>query len=107
MEESYAADASKLPAEGIDAKLEALGYGPEGDRELVEAILNFSRLLLEKCGNRSLYSSSERLGDLLNTTSLSLLRCTLRLALCLLNGITHVNAVLINKVCWLPTTVLI
>ncbi|KAJ5102585.1 hypothetical protein N7532_003114 [Penicillium argentinense] len=81
--ESYAADPSKAPAEGIDAKLNALGYGPQGDRELLEAILNFSRLLLEKCGNRSLYSSSERLGDLLNTTSLSLLECTLRLALCL------------------------
>ncbi|KAJ5637707.1 hypothetical protein N7490_007586 [Penicillium lividum] len=83
LEESYAADGSKLPAEGIDAKLNSLGYGPEGDRELVEAILNFSRLLLDKCGNRSLYSSSERLGDLLNTTSLSLLETTLRLALCL------------------------
>lgn len=45
--------------------------------------MNFSRLLLEKCGNRSLYNSSERLGDLLNTTSLSLLQSTLRLALCL------------------------
>lgn len=83
LEESYAADASKSPAEGIDAKLNTLGYGPEGDRELVEAILDFSRMLLEKCGNRSLYSSSERLGDLLNTTSLSLLQSTLRLALCL------------------------
>lgn len=83
LEESYAADECKKPAEGIDAKLNTLGYGPEGDRELVEAILNFSRLLLEKCGNRSLYSSSERLGDLLNTTSLSLLQSTLRLALCL------------------------
>ncbi|KAJ5273410.1 hypothetical protein N7478_008535 [Penicillium angulare] len=83
LEESYAADPSKSPAEGTGAKLDALGYGPEGDRELVEAILNFSRLLLEKCGNRSLYSSSERLGDLLNTTSLSLLQSSLRLALCL------------------------
>ncbi|KAJ5949254.1 hypothetical protein N7454_000838 [Penicillium verhagenii] len=83
LEESYTADASKSPAEGVDAKLNSLGYGPEGDRELIEAILDFSRLLLEKCGNRSLYSSSERLGDLLNTTSLSLLQSTLRLSLCL------------------------
>ncbi|KAJ5627361.1 hypothetical protein N7528_004788 [Penicillium herquei] len=80
LEESYAANP---PAEGIDAKLDTLGYGSEGDRELVEAILDFSRLLLEKCGNRSLYSSSERLGDLLNTTSLTLLQSTLRLSLCL------------------------
>ncbi|CEJ62347.1 Putative Complex: by two-hybrid S. cerevisiae TOM1 interacts with KRR1 [Penicillium brasilianum] len=85
LEESYAAatDPAKTPAEGIDAKLNTLGYGPDGDRQLVEAILDFSRLLLEKCGNRSLYSSSERLGDLLNTTSLSLLQATLRLSLCL------------------------
>ncbi|KAJ5160845.1 uncharacterized protein N7482_007849 [Penicillium canariense] len=83
LEESYAADSTHIPAEGIDAKLNSLGYGPDGDRQLVEAILEFSRLLLEKCGNRSLYNSSERLGDLLNTTSLSLLQATLRLSLCL------------------------
>ncbi|KAJ5123687.1 hypothetical protein N7448_009784 [Penicillium atrosanguineum] len=58
LEASYTADSSKTPAEGVDTKLNVLGYGPEGDRELVEAILDFSRLLLEKCGNRSLYSST-------------------------------------------------
>ena len=63
--------------------LRELGFGPDGDRELVECILDFSRLLLEKCGNRSLYSSSDRLSDLLNTSSLSLLHGTLRVALCL------------------------
>jgi len=61
-------------------ELETMGFGPEGDRELVEVILDFSRVLMENCGNRSLYSSSERLNDLLNTTSTSLLACTLRLA---------------------------
>lgn len=61
-------------------ELEVMGFGPEGDRELVEVILDFSRVLLENCGNRSLYSSSERLDGLLNTTSTSLLSCTLRLA---------------------------
>lgn len=70
-------------AEDANAKLNVLGYGDEGDRELVESILDFSRLLMEKCGNRSLYSSSERLSDLLNTTSLSLLQSTLRLSLAL------------------------
>ncbi|OJJ40648.1 hypothetical protein ASPWEDRAFT_102518 [Aspergillus wentii DTO 134E9] len=79
--DSYTKDEGKT--EDADAKVNALGYGPEGDRELVESILDFSRLLLEKCGNRSLYNSSERLGDLLNTTSLSLLHSTLRLALSL------------------------
>lgn len=83
LETAYTTDPSKTPAEGVDAKLNALGYGPDGDRELVESILDFSRLLLEKCGNRSLYNSSERLGDILNTTSLSLLQSSLRLSLCL------------------------
>ena len=54
--------------------------GDEADRVLIESILQFSRLLIENCGNRSLYSSSERLNDLLNTASLSLLLETLRLA---------------------------
>ncbi|EGE04949.1 DNA binding protein URE-B1 [Trichophyton equinum CBS 127.97] len=66
-----------------ERKLDQLGLGPEGDRELVESILDFSRLLLEKCGNRSLFSSSERLNAFLNSTSLSLIQCTLRLSLCL------------------------
>ncbi|MCJ1384030.1 hypothetical protein MMC17_007145 [Xylographa soralifera] len=54
-------------------------FGLEGDREVIETILAFSRTLMENCGNRSLYSSSDRLGELLNTTSLSLLSTTLRL----------------------------
>lgn len=54
-------------------------FAEDGDREVVESLLNFSRMLLENCGNRSLYSSSLRLNDLLNSTSLSLLECTLLL----------------------------
>lgn len=72
-----------LTREECEAKVSALGFGEEGDRELVESILDFSRLLLEKCGNRSLYSSSERLNAFLNTSSLSLLQCTLRIGVCL------------------------
>ena len=63
-----------------ESELDKIGFGPQGDREVVEVILDFSRRLLENCGNRSLYSSSERLGDLLNTTDLSLLTTTLQLA---------------------------
>ncbi len=63
-----------------ESELAGLGFAADGDRQLVEDILNFSRKLLENCGNRSLYASSERLGDLLNTTSLSLLSATLQLA---------------------------
>nr|KAK5448968.1 E3 ubiquitin-protein ligase tom1 [Exophiala xenobiotica] len=65
---------------GVDEKrLKELGFGPEGDRELVEAILVFSKLLVEKCANRAVYNSTDRLNDLLNTTSLSLLHTTLRI----------------------------
>ena len=60
-------------------ELEPLHFSPDGDRQLVEYILRFSRTLLENCGNRSLYGSSERLSDLLNTTSLSLLSTSLQL----------------------------
>jgi E3 ubiquitin-protein ligase HUWE1 len=51
----------------------------EADRVLVEDVLKFSILLHQSCGNRSLYASSDRLGNLLNTTSLSLLKVTLKL----------------------------
>ncbi|KAG9696288.1 E3 ubiquitin-protein ligase pub1, partial [Aureobasidium melanogenum] len=43
--------------------------------------LNFTRVLLERCGNRSLYASSAHLNHLLNTVSLSLLKITLRVSL--------------------------
>jgi E3 ubiquitin-protein ligase HUWE1 len=66
-----------------EARLSQPGLHDEGDRKLIESILDFSRVLLEKCGNRSLYNSGERLNFLLNTTSLSLLHSTLRVALCL------------------------
>ncbi|CAO2650868.1 Nn.00g091650.m01.CDS01 [Neocucurbitaria sp. VM-36] len=62
-----------------DAVLDTLHLSQDGDRELIELILGFTRMLLENCGNRSLYSSSERLDKLLNTTSTSLLKATLRL----------------------------
>ncbi|THC94388.1 hypothetical protein EYZ11_006117 [Aspergillus tanneri] len=32
----------------VDSRLSALAYGPDGDRELLEAVIDFSRLLLEK-----------------------------------------------------------
>jgi E3 ubiquitin-protein ligase HUWE1 len=64
-----------------DAILDKLHIPQEGDRELIEQILSFTRLLLENCGNRSLYSSSSHLDKLLNTTSTSLVKATLRLSL--------------------------
>ncbi|KAH7075400.1 hypothetical protein BKA63DRAFT_296776 [Paraphoma chrysanthemicola] len=62
-----------------DAVLDSLHVLQDGDRLLIENILNFTRTLLENCGNRSLYSSSERLDKLLNSTSTPLLKATLRL----------------------------
>ena len=59
--------------------LSGLGFGNDGDRELVESILKFSRMLLQNCGNRSIYASSSHLNSLLNSTSLSLLENTLQL----------------------------
>lgn len=80
--EEYCATNNAQPSE-CDNALTQLGFGDEGDREFIECILDFSRLLLEKCGNRSLYNSSDRLSALLNTTSLSLIQCTLRIGVCL------------------------
>ena len=66
---------------GSSAKeVQAQGFEEDGDRHLIEAILLFSRMLMDNCGNRSLYNSSERLGDILNTTSPPLLVAALRLA---------------------------
>ncbi|KAJ4321032.1 E3 ubiquitin-protein ligase tom1 [Neodidymelliopsis sp. IMI 364377] len=62
-----------------DAVLDTLHVSLDGDGELIEQLLSFTRMLLENCGNRSLYSSSERLDKLLNTTSTPLLKATLRL----------------------------
>jgi E3 ubiquitin-protein ligase HUWE1 len=57
-----------------------LGFAEDGDRQLIESILDFSRMLLQNCGNRSIYQSSYHLNSLLNTTSLSLLESTLLLS---------------------------
>lgn len=61
--------------------LPADGAGPLGDEQLVKSILSFSRMLLQNCGNRSLYASSSHLNSLLNTTSLDLLEATLSLGI--------------------------
>lgn len=62
-------------------ELMADGYSEDGDRQLMESILHFTRTLLERCGNRSLYASSSHLNHLLNSVSLSLLKATLRVTL--------------------------
>lgn len=62
-------------------KLGALGYKDDGDAQLVQAILQFTRRLLSRCGNRSIYASSSHLNDLLNSTSLSIIQATLEVGL--------------------------
>ncbi|KAM7209456.1 E3 ubiquitin protein ligase [Naviculisporaceae sp. PSN 640] len=61
-------------------RLVELGYGEDGDRQLLVTILQFTRMLLEHCGNRSIYASSPHLSDLLNSTSNSVIRATLEAA---------------------------
>ena len=72
----------KEPASNDEKKwtreeLSALGYPADGDRVLLEALLRFTRMLLEHCGNRSIYASSAHLNDILNSTSMSVLMATL------------------------------
>lgn len=60
------------------ATLKEAGFGQAGDEQLLEAVLSFTRMLLENCGNRSIYSSSAHLNHVLNTTSMPLLLAALR-----------------------------
>jgi len=49
-------------------KLAELGFKEDGDSSLIVAILKFTQMLLDHCGNRSIYASSSHLNDLLNST---------------------------------------
>ncbi|KAF1812603.1 hypothetical protein P152DRAFT_482087 [Eremomyces bilateralis CBS 781.70] len=52
----------------------------DADFRLLHTILRFTTLLLENCGNRSIYNSSSHLNNLLNTTDLRILTGTLEVA---------------------------
>jgi len=54
-------------------KLTDLGYSKDGDVYLIESILKFTQMLLDHCGNRSIYASSAHLNDLLNSTDYTIL----------------------------------
>ncbi|KAI1132199.1 hypothetical protein F5Y10DRAFT_7109 [Nemania abortiva] len=58
--------------------LTELGYGQDGDVYLIESILKFTQMLLDHCGNRSIYASSAHLNDLLNSTDYRILCATLQ-----------------------------
>ncbi|KAL2160406.1 hypothetical protein VTH06DRAFT_1579 [Thermothelomyces fergusii] len=62
-------------------RLMQLGYKEDGDRQLIVSILTFTRVLLQHCGNRSIYASSHHLNDLLNSTDLSVIYHTLEVGL--------------------------
>ncbi|KAJ6260137.1 E3 ubiquitin-protein ligase [Drechslerella dactyloides] len=62
----------------LKAGPQLIPFEPE-DETILISVLDFSRLLIEECGNRSLYASSSHLNDLLNTTSYALLTSILRL----------------------------
>lgn len=82
LEKGDAEENMPYPSGGAQKQeLDGLGYSEEGDRELIEKVVSFTRLLLEHCGNRSLYASSGHINDLLHTTSMSLLRACLKLGL--------------------------
>lgn len=59
-------------------ELSKLGYNQDGDCQLIIAVLNFTRLLLDHCGNRSIYASSAHLNDLLNSASIDVVQATLQ-----------------------------
>jgi len=61
-------------------KLQATDF-TTGTKKLLKEILRFSRMLMENCTNRNLYSTYEHLNDLLNTNDVEILEATLRLIL--------------------------
>ena len=63
------------------SRLSQQGYKQDGDRQLLVSILEFTRMLLEHCGNRSIYASSSHLNELLNSTYLDVVRATLEVGL--------------------------
>lgn len=58
-------------------RLAKLGFNQDGDCQLIIAVLKFTRMLLEHCGNRSIYASSAHLNDLLNSAYLNVVYATL------------------------------
>jgi E3 ubiquitin-protein ligase HUWE1 len=60
------------------SRLSELGYDIDGDATLIVAILKFTKMLLNHCGNRSIYASSAHLNELLNSTDYDVICATLR-----------------------------
>ncbi|KAI1754687.1 hypothetical protein F4782DRAFT_455831 [Xylaria castorea] len=62
----------------LSKTLAELGYKQDGDVYLIESILKFTQMLLDHCGNRSIYASSAHLNDLLNSTDYRILCAALK-----------------------------
>ncbi|KAK4140702.1 uncharacterized protein C8A04DRAFT_31792 [Dichotomopilus funicola] len=62
-------------------RLVQLGYQEDGDRQLIISVLTFTKVLLQHCGNRSIYASSPHLNDLLQATDLTVVHATLEVGL--------------------------
>ncbi|KAI5864294.1 hypothetical protein GGS23DRAFT_604548 [Durotheca rogersii] len=71
-----ASDGGGQPSE--PENLSETGYSNDGDVYLIVAILKFTQMLLDHCGNRSIYASSSHLNDLLNSTDFTIICATLR-----------------------------
>ncbi|KAI1173049.1 hypothetical protein F4777DRAFT_581340 [Nemania sp. FL0916] len=72
------ADGLTVQQAHLDQSLQELGYKEDGDVFLIESILKFTQMLLDHCGNRSIYASSAHLNALLNSTDYRILCATLR-----------------------------
>ncbi|KAI0161513.1 hypothetical protein GGR57DRAFT_360740 [Xylariaceae sp. FL1272] len=59
-------------------KLPKLEDKKGGDAALIVSILKFTQMLLDHCGNRSIYASSAHLNDLLNSTDFNIICATLQ-----------------------------
>ncbi|KAI1269591.1 hypothetical protein F5Y18DRAFT_104273 [Xylariaceae sp. FL1019] len=64
-------------SDGVE-KLPELDDKNGGDAALIESILKFTQMLLDHCGNRSIYASSAHLNDLLNSTDFNIICATLQ-----------------------------
>ncbi|KAG1116143.1 hypothetical protein G6F42_013768 [Rhizopus arrhizus] len=73
----------EMTCQAYDLKENQIQKEPFTDetKQMLLAILNFSKILFENCTNRNIYNSYEHLNNLLNTTDIDILEAVLRLML--------------------------
>src|SRR5699024_7806997 len=62
------------------------------DKDLVSSCLKFTHLLLEHCANRSIYSSSNRIFQLINSPTVEVRLCALEVGLSLAERYVQTNS---------------